>query len=214
MRFNKAIQITLLSALMTVSFTADSRSYSDGLKAYEAKNCKMAFRHWYVLSRLGDKSGAYGVGRLYREGCAVQQDIEKAVEFFNQSKTSKSLTALGEIHEFGEGREPDPLMALSLYKNAYKKGDRSAAISIYRILREQEQKNDQYIVWQKRARMMKGANALCDWANQRLDSDESGAVATKPAIKDALLACPKPERLAQAHLTLSVVFEEQKDYIG
>ena len=69
----------------------------------------------------GDPNSLYYIGMMYRLGQSVQQDSEKAIQWFMRSAEygfSISMRAIGEMYAKGEGVEQDRDRAEEWYARA------------------------------------------------------------------------------------------------
>jgi TPR repeat protein len=73
----------------------------------------------------GDAQAQFELGRAYEEGKGVQQDDERAVEWFRKSadqKYAQAQNSLGVMYALGRGVQQDKEEAVRWYKKAAKQG--------------------------------------------------------------------------------------------
>lgn len=86
---------------------------------------------------LGDSTAQFALGQLYQQGVGVDKDIEKAIQYYNQSVAQYDLRAeynLGLLYLHGETGKPDYQQAIGWLTDAAFKGSAEAQYVLGQIL--------------------------------------------------------------------------------
>ncbi len=86
----------------------------------------------------GDLTSGYYLGLLYEQGLGVEQDYEKAAEYFASVAASENKSATGvyefaRLYEQGLGAEQDVEHAIVLYQEAAEYGHEAASEALERL---------------------------------------------------------------------------------
>ncbi len=124
MRYLSAITMLVLSLAITQPVAAQSfkPDYKAGWEAYHQMDYATALRHWRPLAQQGHALAQFILGRMYRDGLGVLQDLVMAYVWLN-------LAATNGLRHWGEDRDkvlsrltaPERKLALKLSKLCYKK---------------------------------------------------------------------------------------------
>jgi len=121
--------IQFLSVIFVVFLTTVGHAWSgDFIKArqlYIDRDYEEAFKEFVTLAQEGDHRGQMFVGRMLMKGLGVNQDINGAVKWFQQSAfqgNGYSLDQMGIAHITGRGAQRDIVTANMYFKLANLRG--------------------------------------------------------------------------------------------
>ena len=117
-----------LAAMMLSSITVIDRveaGFAEGVKAYEAKEYKLAFEEWLSLARNNDPAAMRNIGHMYRRGLGVAQDYKQALTWYKRAATigfDRAQANVAGMYLNGEGVEQDYPLAASWFARAAQQG--------------------------------------------------------------------------------------------
>jgi len=89
---------------------------------------------WFIKAAYrGDEVAQCNIGRYYKEGTGVEQDYEKAKEYFERSATkgySASMYELALLYKYGYGVDVDRTLMLEWFTKAIDKGNKDAMVEL------------------------------------------------------------------------------------
>ena len=88
---------------------------------------------YYTLAAEEKDRAAYHLGRFYRDGLGVEQDIEKALHYYKlsaEAKNSRALFAIGWLNDSGQLGVPDYKAAIGYYEQAAELGNDQAKANL------------------------------------------------------------------------------------
>ena len=100
--------------------------YDAGERAYLREDFATAFREWLPLAEQGHAEAQNMVGYMYRWGQGVEQDFEKAREWYRRSADQGNATAqsnLGLVYRYGLGVPQDYQQAFHWFLRAAEQGN-------------------------------------------------------------------------------------------
>lgn len=105
----KILYALLCSSVLSTSVFA---GFDEGVQAFKDKNYSAALVEFSYLSEAGDADASYYLGKMYDEGLGVEQDKNKALEYFKKSDAgyntdaslalARAFLADDKIDEYGE----------------------------------------------------------------------------------------------------------------
>lgn len=101
---------------------------------------------YYSLAAEHSDRAAFHLGRFYRDGVGVQQDIQKALHYFELSaedENSRAIFAIGWLYDSGQLGVPDYKTAISYYQQAEVLGHAQAKANLGWIYWEEESETKQ-----------------------------------------------------------------------
>lgn len=98
---------------------------SNGI-AYGNDLSKLTFEEVKGLAELGNAEAQYSLGNMYMDGKSVQQDNNKAVEWYQKAAEQGDLGAqftLGSMYRYGKGVEADRVKSFAWFQKAAKQSE-------------------------------------------------------------------------------------------
>lgn len=99
---------------------------SDGDKAYENGEYEKAFKLYEKACGMGEDSGCYELGRMYKYGKGVVKDYSKAIKLYEKACDEGEASGcyeLGWRYKYGVGVEKNYSEAVEFYKKACDMGE-------------------------------------------------------------------------------------------
>jgi TPR repeat protein len=128
------LKTLLLTVLLTTSLIGITyAAFSDGWKAYQAKDYVAAFKEWKPLAKQGESYAQFNLGNMYKEGKGVAQDYKQALRWYRKAADqghSKAQFNLGNMYFKGKGVAQDYKQAVKWYRKAAKQGDSRAQFGL------------------------------------------------------------------------------------
>jgi uncharacterized protein len=101
MTFRMIKRTTLVMAASTIALLLPAaHSFADvdaGVKKYQTGDFKGAVSEWTPLAGKGDANAAFNLGQAYRLGRGVNQDVAKAVTYYEQAAKNGHIAAQGNL---------------------------------------------------------------------------------------------------------------------
>ncbi|MCF8468618.1 MAG: hypothetical protein K9G33_14555 [Sneathiella sp.] len=118
-----ALAVTL--ALPLINSPAARAGFEDGVKAYEAKNYKLAFEEWLPLAKANDPAAMRNIGHMYRRGLGVPPDYLKAMTWYKRAATlgfDRAQANVAGLYLNGEGVKQSYAQAANWFAKAAQQG--------------------------------------------------------------------------------------------
>ena len=149
----KILMVAVLSAMISLPATAQSKEYDQALSAYQNQNFTDAESIWTELANLGNVNAQYAMGVMHLRQEASDASPAAAFSWFEKASNEGHPTAmfnLGVAYWEGTGVEENRKAALDLWEQSALKGDSGAQFNLglaYYIGEEREADLDQAAKW-------------------------------------------------------------------
>jgi len=120
-----SLALTAILVLPIVAIDQVEAGFAEGVKAYEAKEYKLAFDEWLPLARTNDPAAMRNIGHMYRRGFGVPQDYKKALTWYKRAATigfDRAQANVAGMYLKGEGVSQDYKLAAKWFYLAAKQG--------------------------------------------------------------------------------------------
>ena len=131
----KSIITTMLLLLLSITTQAQSADalYEQGKKLYDEKKYAEAVKKLLPAAQKGHKKAQYRMGRCYDKGYGVEEDNNKAFEWYSKAAAQnyhKGQYQLGRCYKKGKGVAKDKVKAFELFTKAAKQGNAKAQFAL------------------------------------------------------------------------------------
>lgn len=94
-----------------------ARAYFEGFGVQQ--DWAKAFEIYQYLYQQGILQSAYYLGYMYEYGLGIEQDVQKALDYFHQSQTSQTYYHLGEMYMLGQHVNRNEEKALGYFEKSH-----------------------------------------------------------------------------------------------
>ncbi|CAN8138737.1 SPOR domain-containing protein [uncultured Thiomicrorhabdus sp.] len=121
---------TILAAFFCLFISSPTLAdFSDGIKAFQAKNYQKAYEEWYPLAVQGKAEAQSNLGLLYDLGLGIEQNLSEAQNWYQKAAKQRDTNAqynLGVIYFQGKGVVSDFSKARKWFLKSAQKGHANA----------------------------------------------------------------------------------------
>ena len=131
----KNIITTMLLLLLSIFAQAQSADalYEQGKKLYDEKKYAEAVKKLLPAAQKGHKKAQYRLGRCYDKGHGVEEDNNKAFEWYSKAAAQnyhKGQYQVGRCYKKGKGVAKDKVKAVQYFTKAAKQGNAKAQFAL------------------------------------------------------------------------------------